>query len=352
LAAGATFSTKAAAKSYLAEVEPLLQEAKADDDYERVALFLPAVRKAAAEAHDADMAKTMASLEKLQKEYEAVKKDLQTLKEKPDDAEANLAVGKFYCFQKQDYDKGVPYLVKSGNLALATAAAKDVDDPKDVAEQVALADSWMKLADNTSPGVRLGAQRRAYDWYSKALPNLSDKEEKRVKTRVVALTKQFPDILASWENLDVSKVQVIGGSYLRVAPGQMISTKLPTGGAIEIILVTRTAKAPPSFEFLQGKEIVVEWEVQDKNIICRRPRDPAKGRDSLIYWQNNKFTFTPNVWVTYSCKITAAETDTYFNSTPLVFDKFQTDLSKPKTIQLLVRDQTLEVKSFTVSPLE
>ena len=116
---------------------PLLQEAKADDDYERAALFLPAVRKAAADAPDPDAAKTAATLEKLQKEFEAVKKDLQTLKEKPDDPDANLAVGKFYCFQKQDYDKGDPYLAKSGNLALATAATKDVDDPKDVKEQVA-----------------------------------------------------------------------------------------------------------------------------------------------------------------------------------------------------------------------
>ncbi len=168
-AAGATFSGKAAAKAFLEEAGPILKEAKADDDYDRVAPLLPAVRKAAAEARDAEMTRLVDSLAKLQKDFEAVKKDLQTLKDKPDDPDANLTVGKFYCFLKQDYEKGDPYLVKSGNLPLATAATKDVDDPKEVAEQVALGDAWMKLADMASlnlqrgcaaTGVQVGTPRR------------------------------------------------------------------------------------------------------------------------------------------------------------------------------------------------
>jgi regulation of enolase protein 1 (concanavalin A-like superfamily) len=346
LAAGATFSTKTAAKAYLAEAAPLLREARADDDYDRVAPLLPAVRKASTEAHDADMARTAASLEKLQKEFEAVKKDVQILKEKPDDPEANLAVGKFYSFQKQDWDKGGPLLAKSGNLALATAATKDADAPTDVAEQIALADSWMKLANGIGPGTR----RRAYHWYTKALPNLSDKEEERVKVQVIELTKQFPEVLAAWENLDVSKVEAVGNAYLRMKRGEMLSTKQPVEGGIEIVLVARTAKAPPSFEFLKGKEPIVAWQVGYTGVTGRRP--PAKGRSGMVTVRGTNFRFSPNVWVTYTCKLQDMKMDGLVDGKPYFFDTNKNDLSKPRTIQLLAGDQTLEIKSFTVNPLD
>jgi regulation of enolase protein 1 (concanavalin A-like superfamily) len=348
LAAGVTFSGKAAAKSYLAEVGPLLQEAKADDDYARAALFLPAVRKAAADARDPDMARTAGLLERLQKEYEAVKKDLQTLKEKPDNADANLAVGKFYCFQKQDYDKGAPYLAKSGNLPLATAATQDAEDPKDVKEQVALADSWMKLGDNLSLGIGPGARRRAYDWYTKALPNLSDSEETRVKTRVTELTKQFPDVLAAWENLDVSRVEAVGNAYLRVKRGETISTRLPVEGAVEIVLVARTAKAPMTFEFMAAKQPFLAWQVGLTGVTGRRL---PKSRGWGTYGGTN-FQFTPNVWVTYTCRLDDAILLGSVDGKPYFSEGTKNDLSKPRTFQLLAGDQTLEVQSFKVNLLD
>jgi hypothetical protein len=64
------------------------------------------------------------------------------------------------------------------------------------------------------------------------------------------LTKQFPEVLSVWENLDVSKVEAVANAYLRVKPNQTISTKTAVEGPIEIVLVARTAKTPPTFEFL------------------------------------------------------------------------------------------------------
>jgi regulation of enolase protein 1 (concanavalin A-like superfamily) len=348
LAAGASFSTKAAAKAYLAEAAPLLREARADDEYDRVAPLLPGVRKASAEARDADMTRTAASLEKLQKEFEAVKKDLQTLKDKPDDAEANLAVGKFYSFQKHDWDKGDPYLAKSGNLPLATAATDDAEAPTEVAKQVALADAWIKVAKDATLGNPVGARRRAYDWYSKALPNLSEKEEERVKAQVIELTKQFPEVLSAWENLDVSKVEAVGDTYLRVKRGEILSTKQPVEGGMEIVLVARAAK-PPSFEFLKGNTPIVVWQVGYTGVTGVRI---PKGRSGIGTWGGNNFRFSPSVWVTYTCKLQDAKMDCLVDGKNTFFDLNKNDLSKSRTIQLKAGDQTMEVKSFTVNPLD
>ena len=349
LAAGATFSGKAAAAAYLAEVKPLLQEARTDDDYEKISPFLPAVRKAADVARDPDAAKNVAMLEKLQKDFEAVKKDLQTLKEKPDDLEANLAVGKFYCFQKQDWDKGDPYLAKSGNMALASAATKDADAPEEAKEQVALADAWYKIAENITLGVRTGAQRRAFDWYSKALPNLNDKDEERIKARVMELTKQFPDVLAAWESLDISKAEAVGNAYLRLKPNQTLSTKLPVDGPIEIVLMARTAKTPPTFEFLLAKEPFLAWQVNLTGVIGRRIN---KSRFGMGSFGGNNFQFTPNEWITYTCKLEDARLMGLMNGRNYFIDSNKNDLSKPRTVQLKAVDQTLEIKSFTVKPIE
>ena len=55
------------------------------------------------------------------------------------------------------------------------------------------------------------------------------------------LTKQFPDVLSAWEDLDVSKGEAVGNAYIRLKPGQSISTKTAIEGPIEVELMARAA---------------------------------------------------------------------------------------------------------------
>ena len=48
------------------------------------------------------------------------------LEGKPDDPEANLMVGKYLCFTKGDWEKGLPLLTKSENSRLKLLAERDV----------------------------------------------------------------------------------------------------------------------------------------------------------------------------------------------------------------------------------
>ena len=207
----------------------------------------------------------------------------------------------------------------------------------------------MKLANNAALGIRLGAQRRSYDWYSKALPNLTDKEEERVKAQVMELTKQFPDVLSAWENLDVSKVDAVGNAYLRMKAGQVLSTKQPVDGGIEIVMVARTAKAPVTFEFFKGKDLIVAWQVGFTSVTGVRPG--VRGLSKMATGSNTNFSFTPNVWITYTCKLEDAKVDCLVDGKSYFFDNKKNDLSKSQTIKLRAGDQTLEIKSFTVNPL-
>ena len=82
-----------------------------------------------------------------------------TLKEKPGDTEANLTVGKYECFSKGKWDKGLPMLAKSNDDTLKSLAARDIAGADSSTEQMKLGDAWWNIS-----------KERANYWYDMALP--------------------------------------------------------------------------------------------------------------------------------------------------------------------------------------
>ncbi len=118
----------------------------------------------------------------------------QTLSVQPDDPNANLAVGKFKCFLKDDWKFGLPLLLKGNDDALKDLARQDSAAPTESADRMKLADAWWDLADKRAADKSETGKRddwtikpmrgRAAYWYEKALPSLSGlaltKAQKRV----------------------------------------------------------------------------------------------------------------------------------------------------------------------------
>ena len=113
------------------------------------------------------------------------------LADDPNDAAANLAVGRYQCLVKGDWLIGLPYLVKGNDEALRSLAQWELTQPLQATEQVKLADAWWDLAE-----LRQGAKdnseekalrdRAAY-WYRLAMPGLRGislaKAQKRSETQ-------------------------------------------------------------------------------------------------------------------------------------------------------------------------
>ena len=138
---------------------------------------------------DAELVRTTAEKSK---EVEAAAKAcgkareaIATLKEKPTDSDANAIVGKYQCFRKGDWEKGLPMLALSSDPALKALAEKDIKGVAASDEQVKLGDAWWNLAARQEGVAKTQMQGRAGYWYRKSLPGLSglikDKVEKRVK---------------------------------------------------------------------------------------------------------------------------------------------------------------------------
>ena len=67
----------------------------------------------------------------LKKEFEGVKRAELSLSVNPDDPEANLDVGRFFCFFKEDWKNGLTCLAKGSDEKLKAMAEKELAHPQD-----------------------------------------------------------------------------------------------------------------------------------------------------------------------------------------------------------------------------
>ena len=105
---------------------------------------------------------------------DGVKKAQETLEAAPADAEANLALGRYYALSVGDWNRAMPYLAKSESGALHDVAVHDLTSPVVPERQVLLADDWYQNAQSLSKkddSLSPRCSARARHWYELALNN-------------------------------------------------------------------------------------------------------------------------------------------------------------------------------------
>jgi WD40 repeat protein len=118
----------------------------------------------------------------LAKEYPEVEQAAGKLLKDPDAADANLLVGRFRCLEKEEWERGLPFLAKGSDVGLAEAAKKDLAVPTDPQQQLEAANLWWALAEKDTAKAAL--QRRARLWYWHAWPGLAGLDKTRVARRL------------------------------------------------------------------------------------------------------------------------------------------------------------------------
>jgi hypothetical protein len=112
------------------------------------------------------------------------------LKNSPDDAAANLVVGRYFCFYQNQWNQGLPFLAKGSDSALASLARQDLANPSASEDRAGVADAWWKLAESQNGQIKSSEARRAAVWYRKALDDASGLRrtalQKRLSTTVGA----------------------------------------------------------------------------------------------------------------------------------------------------------------------
>ncbi|HUT11572.1 MAG TPA: hypothetical protein VMY42_13810 [Thermoguttaceae bacterium] len=108
-------------------------------------------------------------LQRITQDFERFQQAQTALQTSPDDADAHLEVGRWYCFTKDEWDRGIPHLAKGSDQRLrALAVQEPAPRPSGAADLVDLADAWWDLAQGTTGEDHDAIMLRAGHWYKAA----------------------------------------------------------------------------------------------------------------------------------------------------------------------------------------
>ena len=191
-AMGTGTPASAASQQFVDQATSLADEAVAADNLDLAGRFVRQALSAARKMKDPALLRRLEARDRevgrMKTRFMEVGKALNLLAENPADREANLLVGRWYCFDAGNWAKGLPLLAKGADAGLAKLAEQDVAQPEDPRQQMLLADQWWNLAKREKGPQQRGIQARAQHWYELALPGLTGLDKAEVETRLAELT--------------------------------------------------------------------------------------------------------------------------------------------------------------------
>jgi len=166
----------------------LLDDLVADDRFDTAEQIGATILDAARKARDGKLVRHVVTRNKqiarIAKAYAQARTAFATLRKNPTDPKANLAAGKYLCYLKGDWDRGLPMLAQGSDETLKTLAATELQKPASAAQQAKLADGWWQLAKEEEDTARRQLQLHAADWYRKAVGALSGLSRAKAESRL------------------------------------------------------------------------------------------------------------------------------------------------------------------------
>jgi formylglycine-generating enzyme len=203
----------------IAEFDMKLAEyAIGEGDYRTALASAKSAEKTAQSAKNADLAQRAGDLAReipgIEREGEAARKAEATLAAAPDDPAASLVYGKYLCFVKGEWDRGLPLLAKGSDAGLKDVATqelqKSVVQSGDAEAIGALADKWYELAGKS--GNALDKRRflgRAADLYHSAAASATGFLKSKIDRRLEELkSKSAPSAVSKGRTVDLAGVKM------------------------------------------------------------------------------------------------------------------------------------------------
>ena len=127
----------------------------------------------------------------IRKAYESVSDAVGVLATRPDDADANLALGRFHALIRGDWDRGLGLLARGSDPKLKALAEADLAVPADAVSASALADVCAEQAASESDPVKTHLLCRACYWYGQAALKLTGIDRTRAEKKYAATEKNI-----------------------------------------------------------------------------------------------------------------------------------------------------------------
>lgn len=158
------------------------------DDFDGARRFCLLAETAAARSRRQSLvaltSQRMMELRDLTQEHQAGHDALGKLQDKPMDPEARLIAGRFLCFNKGNWDRGLELLSRCNDPTLQSLAQRELLRPDDPAALVDLAHGWWNISQQHGGMIRNRLQDHAAQWYAAALPRLTGLTQASVEKRL------------------------------------------------------------------------------------------------------------------------------------------------------------------------
>jgi hypothetical protein len=147
----------------------------------------------------------------------------------PEDAAANLALGKFLCFVIGNWNEGLPILAKGGDDQFAHTARRDLEPKENALFSIEVADMWLLLEGKNRP-IAARIRERVLFHFAEAWPKISDPVWKdKTRERLRTLQQKGPESKttgpapANWSAVNASlggdrQYARTGATSLKIAP--------------------------------------------------------------------------------------------------------------------------------------
>lgn len=103
------------------------------------------------------------------------------LKAAKDDPAVCLEVGKYFCFEIDDWKRGLPLLAKGSDTDLARLAVAETNAAKSPDSLLSLGDAWRTWAETEKASLKAGGLQHAVDIYRSVLPAMEGLDRVRVQ---------------------------------------------------------------------------------------------------------------------------------------------------------------------------
>jgi hypothetical protein len=150
-------------------------------------------RKASLAPLTSSIALRTKSFTALRKEFEKLGDARKKLETSPTDADANLLLGRFLCFVKNDWEMGLPRLVLGSDSTLRAAAEKDDKaNSGTAADKAEVGDTWYKFGLSADALQKSNMMSRALARYREAQSDSTGLAKVKIEKRIEELTKLAP----------------------------------------------------------------------------------------------------------------------------------------------------------------
>lgn len=179
-----------------------VETALTNDDFPKAQKLLVDLRAQAKKSKDvafqAEILERGKEITKLSRESERFGKAIKALEKDSNDAKASLDGGKYLCFVKGDWNKGLPLLCAGIDTRLAAVAEADKLSPKEPADQLRVADLWWQYGQKiTDADERAACLLRSRFWMMSARMATDEEGIATIKARLKQIPI-VPDRIVVW----------------------------------------------------------------------------------------------------------------------------------------------------------